>query len=150
MKLEQQVCSLELSKRLKELGVKQESWFWWNSSKRNKEDTTIYLKDGHGKEYYFSDDYNELERWGGTYDIDLISAFTVAELGKILPGQLHNFESKEHAIHQYISEKSATFWHSAYVCAGCKGKLGSVWAETEADARAKMLILLLENKLLDK
>jgi hypothetical protein len=29
MKLEQQVCSLELVKKLKEFGVKQESiWFW--------------------------------------------------------------------------------------------------------------------------
>lgn len=30
MKLENQVCSLELSKRLKELGVKQDSLWWWH------------------------------------------------------------------------------------------------------------------------
>jgi len=29
MKLEDQVCSLELAKRLKELGVEQESLFYW-------------------------------------------------------------------------------------------------------------------------
>ena len=30
MKLEDQVCSLELAKKLKELGVKQDSLFYWN------------------------------------------------------------------------------------------------------------------------
>ena len=29
MKLEEQVCSLELAKELKELGVKQDSMFYW-------------------------------------------------------------------------------------------------------------------------
>ena len=29
MPLEQQVCSYELAKRLEELGVRQESVFWW-------------------------------------------------------------------------------------------------------------------------
>jgi hypothetical protein len=29
MNLNQQVCSLELARKLKELGVKQESYFWW-------------------------------------------------------------------------------------------------------------------------
>ena len=29
MKLEDQICSLDLAKRLKELGARQESLFWW-------------------------------------------------------------------------------------------------------------------------
>ncbi len=29
MKFEEQVCSLQIAKKLKELGVRQESLFWW-------------------------------------------------------------------------------------------------------------------------
>ena len=64
MKLEKQVVSLELAKKLKELGVKQESYFGW-----------VY--DPYWGPNHFvtsnSDDYN----WE-------YSAFTVAELGEML------------------------------------------------------------------
>lgn len=36
MNLEQQVTNLELSKKLKSLGVKQESLFWWVREMTNK------------------------------------------------------------------------------------------------------------------
>lgn len=67
MKLEQQVCSLELSKRLKELGVKQNSHFSWEELFGKPEyrlDVTI-----HGEHR--------------------VSAFTVAELGEMLPEDIH-------------------------------------------------------------
>jgi hypothetical protein len=66
MKLESQVCSLELSKRLKQLGVKQESYFVWSCMA------------GASKWEVREDWANEDSRW--------ISAFTVAELGEILIG----------------------------------------------------------------
>jgi len=34
MKIEEQVCALELAKRIKELGVKQESRFYWCGGSR--------------------------------------------------------------------------------------------------------------------
>src|SRR5437868_5642219 len=85
MKLEDQVTNLELSKRLKELGVKQESLFWW--------------------EFYISGD-PELKRAGEQECIegesepwypskDCISAFTVAELGEMLPKNIEDKESDE-------------------------------------------------------
>ena len=43
MTLEQQVCSLELAKRLKELGVKQESYFVWH---REGSLASVELTDG--------------------------------------------------------------------------------------------------------
>ncbi len=66
MKLEDQVCSLELAKRLKELGVKQESLFFHQRM--------CAIEDN--KEY-----------WALMYvahGTDSVSAFTVAELGEIL------------------------------------------------------------------
>ena len=66
MKLEEQVTSLELSKRLKELGFKQESLFWWCESVSKE-----YLL-----EYYvFKPAYE---------GNDCIPAYTVAELGEML------------------------------------------------------------------
>ena len=72
MKLEQQVCSLELAQKLKELGVKQESLFYWTYSNMFG-NITFYLQ-------YFP----EIE---GGYDglENDVSAFTVAELGEMLP-----------------------------------------------------------------
>ena len=64
MKLEEQVCSLELAKKLKELGVKQDGYFSWE---------LIY------KKWEIRPDccYEDL-------DNVMVSAFTVAELGEIL------------------------------------------------------------------
>ena len=68
MNLESQVCSFELSKKLKELGIKQDSYFYyWSCEDKNCDcSEKIQLKDG------------EPENLIG------YSAFTVAELGEIL------------------------------------------------------------------
>ncbi len=108
MKLESQVSNLELSKRLKELGVKQESLFWWYDLGSN----------------YRLQQLDEKERLSQY----AISAFTVAELGELI-GWGH------------LSGKNELGkWE-------CWCKDYSLTADTEADARAKMLIYLLEQKL---
>ncbi|MDD5110715.1 MAG: hypothetical protein PHI63_05920 [Patescibacteria group bacterium] len=67
MKLEQQVCDLKLAKRLKELGVPQESLFWWRTTKNDPSDVLILdMRDAHSR--YF----------------DYVSAFTVAELEDLM------------------------------------------------------------------
>ena len=66
MTLENQVCSLELAKRLKELGVKQESCFWWCDPSDGDKADVGFIRDNHvGYKVFYS-------------------AFTVAELGELM------------------------------------------------------------------
>lgn len=110
MELEKQVVSLELAKKLKSLGCKQESLFWWTDD----EDSPLG------------------EMVVGTFrDINSYSAFTVAELGQMLP-----------MCQQF---KTPIGWVIRY-----ENLMGS-WednAKTEADARAKMICYLLRMSLL--
>lgn len=118
MKLEQQVCSLELAKKLKELGFEQDSLWYWTfitpmgatRSFAIKEDSNWYLK----RDRRFHDSY--------------VSAYTVAELGEMLSETTYGFP---------LYDQGNKKWFS------CLGK-----TITEADARAKMLIYLKENNLL--
>jgi len=66
MKIESQVVSIELARELKSLGVKQESLFWWGEY----EDLNPIIE-------------NARPKLGNSY-----SAFTVAELGEMLPYQI--------------------------------------------------------------
>lgn len=117
MKLEQQVVSLELAQKLKELGVKQESLFWWHTDKA-----------------FIGDDHMYVVSYGKTtnpFAIDMYSAFTVAELGEMLPKQYRSWKSGDDK--EWICDTWASTVQRA---------------ETEADARAKMLVYLLENNLI--
>jgi hypothetical protein len=78
MKLEQQVTSLELSKQLKELGVKQESVFWWN----------VLFNSGETE----LENFQRYKTSDGSPCDDSISAFTVAELGEMLPEGAASFQ----------------------------------------------------------
>src|SRR5258705_436319 len=113
MKLEFQVVSLDLAKRLKELGVKQESLFYW----------TEQDSPAGGSIWQLEDSLLKTEQY---------SAFTVAELGMLIEPcskvMLPQFHTTEH------------IWF-------CPG-LECTESDTEADARAKMLVYLLENKLI--
>jgi len=117
MKLEDQVTSLALSKRLKELGVKQDSLFHW--------------KDDRG--YGYPEDWIIIEGRPGLRTS--CSAFTVAELGELLPWYV-DFGSSNETGPRYarFPKPGVEFYHYEE-------------ARTEADARAKLLILLLEQKL---
>ena len=71
--LEKQVCSLELARKLKELGVKQESLFEWRKYSLLDEYTLLLVENPDV----------DIAVLSGTLQ-DIVSAFTVAELGYIL------------------------------------------------------------------
>ncbi|UPJ35834.1 hypothetical protein IVB45_02140 [Bradyrhizobium sp. 4] len=121
MKLEQQVCSLDLAKKLKELGVKWESAFSW-----------IEHEDGEWR----------LLRFGIEGTI-CVAAFTVAELGEMMPG---NFGG-----HYVLTQKGlmGNRYYSTLMRLQDSTEAYKIEEKTEADARAKMLIYAIENKLIE-
>jgi hypothetical protein len=118
VKLEDQVCSLELAKRLKELGVKQFGtiFAWAPISNRGTSDDWDW-QDGVVPNTFQA-------------DIEFVAAFTVAELGEMLPEMCH-------------SGRDGIGW----LCFQPGNPEPYFNGKTEADARAKMLIHLIENKL---
>ncbi len=139
MKLEDQVCSLELAKRLKELGVKQESLVFWQ-----------FLEPWgkHPSEWQLRH-YPNLEKSSSNSEHE-ISAFTVAELGEMLPRVFKN-DDDMYYIEPNANGNGLRYMDYVKYHMGVGTFLRAyplVVADTEADARAKMLIYLLENKLI--
>jgi hypothetical protein len=123
MKLEQQVCSLELAKKLKELGVYQgDAINWWIVDIKTGEVTLNRTVFPTGSQSY--------------------SAFTVAELGEMLPEKVN-----KNGI-DYFPESDPTGKIKTIKYARQEDVLHDLGEFTEADARAKMLLYLLENGLI--
>lgn len=137
MKLENQVTNLELSKKLKKLGVKQDSLFYWVLSKAPKLLHNNWL-------IVYNDCSDDI-----LLRNDKISAFTVAELGEMLPdANCFQFENKKYGWVDCGFVRFEGVWN-AWIGRGDYGE-EIKWeeeADTEANARAKMLIYLIENKL---
>lgn len=134
MESSKQVVSLELAQRLKELGVKQESLYWWAE-----------YRHGHNQpewQWRITDSLYE-----GDYDHyrNQLSAFTVAELGEMLPHYL----DADVALFLRICKRGPSTWDVCYETKDHEAKqFPDGTADTEADARAKMLIYLIENGLM--
>jgi len=131
MKLEQQVCSLELAKKLKELGVKQDSLFHW--------------KTNFGMVVF---NYSDLLLSEGNY----CSAFTVAELGEMLlkevyiPYKGNSGKKRKYPQHLHCFFGGGDYFLINYTGGNSQEHLTQK-GDNEANARAKMLIYLLENGL---
>lgn len=152
MKLEQQVTSLELSKKLKELGFEQNGYFSW---------LECDARSGGGW-YVWQTDYDHM------IELPDCSAYTVAELGKMLPRKICDQDQPlsgnkgkcyplviEGLSDDYSNENVINGWRLRYGDTKIKidndvklNSAGIYYVGTEADARAKMLIYLKENNLI--
>jgi len=122
MELSKQVCSLKLAKKLKELGVEQLGLFsWYKVKERFGDGIKIEVINN-----MYADDV-----CGDGVEV-VCSAFTVAELGEML---------KKYDIDYWYSYPD--FRLKLQKLVDTQGR-----DENEANARTKMLVYLLENKLL--
>lgn len=144
MKIELQVCTLEQAKRLNELGIKQ--------------GLSIFFYDTVVNKTFFNE--NNVD---GYFNAETcFSLFTVAELGMMLPDGA-NISGDNHVaqFHSFRICVSAQRNNEKYCCYADNsspvesteyGDVYTVWktisGNTEAEARAAMLIYLLENSLI--
>jgi hypothetical protein len=163
MKIENQVCSAQQAQRLKELGITAPSLHqWWKmkypaseeSFAKNRANCLITpTGDNHDRFImHYIDNENARFRWDeGTYthgwdhsrcelEEGPLAAYNVAELGEMLPQGYHTYNS------ELGKDKWGAMDSSDEDFTLADGT--SLYAETEAEARAAMLIHLLEKKLI--
>lgn len=126
MELENQVISFEFARRLKELNVTQESLF--------------YYREYHGATILRDNNYRPEIRGVMYY-----SAFTVAELGELLPDIIYP-DSASGSDRQIIMSKSNSF-HCVGISNENKTIAPTFFDENEANARAMMLIYLIKMRV---
>lgn len=154
MKLEQQAVSLELAQKLKELGVDQNSVFYWSlkedvQTNGTNSDETSYKIRSKNWNLIRKEEFT-IQTIEGWYKQELCSAFTVAELGEMLPKSIEkSYPGEEKKYTYYLSiwySEQDIKWYVGYedlTGIPCREE-----SDTEADARAKTLIYLIENGLL--
>ena len=148
MTLENQVVSREYAEKMRDLGFPQSSYFWWKAIGSGIEE----------KDYRISDNWSKDNKHYGD-DVDQFSAFTVAELGEMLPDNIKKYEIKE--TDKRKNEEKYYILSSGRTTEGRFDIIYQDWIgkkiktlcyfeeDTEADARAKMLIYLAENNLIN-
>lgn len=117
MKLEDQCCTLQQAKRLKELGIEQISYFVW--------DERGVITEGWSVEGYEDIFY---------------SAYNVAELGLMLPKSLPLNDGHHWAFYHRHCWKGESVGYSAYGGVSIEQD----WYTTEAESRAAMIIQLIK------
>lgn len=127
VRLDELCVSLELAKRLKEFGVKQESIF-------------VHLDSGVGKDIWL---YSQAINCYKPHE--MTSAFTAGEMGEMLPFRIF-YNERWHGIEMVKGSREYVITYRFGV-SQCPRLV--IFDKTEANARAKMLIYLIENRLIE-
>lgn len=127
MTKEEQVCTLEQAIKLRELGMPQDSLFYWID--RGGQSRLVFEKN-----IEFID------------QLPIISAYTVAELGEMMPYQYLNPAAIITASHLNPDDAMVTVWKTGKEWR-FRGGPDNVCSKqmSEAQARAGLLISLIEN-----
>ena len=168
--IKKQVVSLELSKKLKTLGVKQESVWWWLNTDDDEmicsffeEDATSLFEDIDFPKDSKNEYIQHVLKRRKEKEIclhcgnkkkqelrqDFASAFTVAELGNKLPDEIE----KDGQIFSFYAMKDSRGHLVGYAdedidpCLGGTVLMSHFINEFEAIAKGSLLVYLLENKL---
>lgn len=151
LRYEDRFSSLELSKKLKQLGVRQDSEYQWSNYEFLDADNVGWLKFP-APVVVCGLPYN-CEPPG---DLEWCAAYTSAELGQLLPPEL-NINGKIHSLviwsgtHPEFSHVRS--WSINYKEIVPRGKesifgLQTIWSYlNEADTRARMLVSIIEGSL---
>ena len=129
--LSEQVVSLELAQRLKALGVEQESMYWWQ-------------EDGPGTGHWAILQFpaSTFLSPAGPVELDKTAAFNVSELGRLWPELARSYRRVDGQWQAEapleLAEARGWGWDEPRHAAGA----------TEADARAALLIQLIEGSWL--
>jgi len=148
LEVEKQVCSLPLAIKLKNLGVNQETVFYYEASKDKRQD-----EEGKWRPTYYdiiARSKHDITAFAAEYGYKrFISAYTAAELGELLPSSVLK-NDKSYRISIVNGNGLKYIDYTAY-----ENGVGTllygypmIEEDTEANARAQMLIYLLENNLL--
>lgn len=166
MELESQLTSLTLSKRLKELGVKAPSYFWWRNDYPNnpgKYPNKWYIIPGSEWPYTYKPKAVEFDA-----GLHLVQAYSVAELGEMLPCivkkeilEWYKGKQRSRLVIFSLELVKDIYEHTGKIVYYCRYYYGDVYDDTceyiepkdyedtnEANARAKMLIHLIEHGLI--
>lgn len=148
MKIENQVCTLKQAEKLKELGVVRQSFFYYYQCIVNGRETmpiVNYVNFDYG-EYVENESINNAI-YGNTRN-EYYSAFTVAELGVMLPDYEASREKgyEFRPYQQYYSHTQRVEWKFDNPFTSYRRDTIVTSTKTEAEARAAMLIWLIEER----